>query len=157
MLCCTSRVSRLLRRFFCASVMLVASGSLAGCRSMIEGARQAPKDAEALDASVHASMARGDWKSVYASADPDLREAATPEKFGALFTAVSTKLGQPVSSTQTSWRMNATASGTYLHSECETKFSKNATANESFTRKKSGDGKYALVGYNINSDDLITR
>jgi len=137
-------------------LLLVALGGLllfsTGCKQLTE----APKDAEKLDASVHAAMGRGDWKSIYADADPEMRSSTTEEKFGTLFTAIDKKLGKPVSTTQTGWKINAETSGTLLISQCETKFEKDASGTETFTWRKT-DGQYRLYGYHINSDELISR
>ena len=48
-------------------------------------------------------------------------------------------------------------SGTYLVSVSKTEFSKHAQGEETFTWKKGPDGTYRLAGYNINSNELITR
>ena len=101
-------------------------------------------------------MTRGDWKSVYADADPDMKSETSEEKFGALFTAIAKKLGHPVSSKSGGWNLNANGGGTYLTSTCQTQFSNNASGTETFVWRKV-DGKYRLYSYNIQSDDLITR
>jgi hypothetical protein len=134
------------------SAALCGMLTLTGCTQLAD----ASKDGEKLDADAHSAMSRGDWKSIYADADPQMRSDTSEEKFGALFTAIAKKLGNPVSSKQTRWNLNATTSGTYLRSECETKFSNNASGTETFEWKKT-DGKYRLYSYHISSDDLITR
>lgn len=140
-----------MRRCF-ASVGLCGVMLLAGCTQIV----QAGKDGETLDAGVHDAMTRGDWKSVYASADAEMKSDTSEEKFGALFGAIAKKLGHPVSSKQTSWNLNKTTSGTYLRSVCETQFSNNASGTETFSWRMT-DGKYRLYSYNIQSDELITR
>jgi hypothetical protein len=137
---------------WCACVGLCGVMLLAGCTQFV----QAGKDAETLDAGVHDAMTRGDWKSVYANADPDMKSNTSEEKFGALFTAISKKLGHPVSSKPSGWNLNKDASGPYLRSTCETQFSNNASGTETFSWRMT-DGKYRLYSYNIRSDELITR
>lgn len=143
---------RYVMRKCCAWIGLCGVLLLAGCLHLDD----ASKEGEALDARVHEAMIRGDWKSVYASADPDMKSDTSEDKFGALFVAVSKKLGQPVSSKQTGWTVSKTTSGAFLRSTCETKFSSNASGTETFTWRMA-DGKYRLYSYNIRSDELITR
>jgi hypothetical protein len=134
------------------TLLFVTTVALSGCTQL----REAPKDAEKLDADFHATMSRGDWKGIYQSADDGFRSSTSEDKFRAFVQAISRKLGNPVNSKQTSWRINATTSGTYLYSQCETTFSNNASGTESFVWRNA-DGKYRLYGYHINSQELITR
>jgi hypothetical protein len=114
------------------------------------------KDGEKLVTDMHRAMGRGDWKGIYAAADPELRAGTPEDKFGALFTAISKKLGNPVSFNATKWNLDKASDGTFLKSTCETKFSNNASGTETFEWRKV-DGKYLLFSYHINSDELITR
>ncbi len=135
-----------------ATVLLACSVWVSGCKGLM----QASKDAEGLDAGFHNAMKGGNWAQLYSDADPGLREDTSQEDFAGLFSAIQRKLGDPVSFQQTSWRLNAETSGTYLESECQTVFSRNAKGIETFKWKKSGD-RYRLYSYNINSNALITR
>jgi hypothetical protein len=125
---------------------------LCGCQQLTE----APKDAERLNGKLHAEMTQGDFSKIYAEADPGFRSATSEEKFEALLVAIQKKLGNPVSSKQTGWTLNATTSGTLLRTQCETTFAKSASGIETIEWRKS-DGDYRLYGYHINSDDLISR
>ena len=127
-----------------------------GCTSMLQSVKQAPKDAERLDADMHSAMARGDWKNIYSGADDGFRSETDEVKFDAFMNAVGKKLGVPTTSKQTSWRLNTTTSGVYLYSVCDTVFSKNAKGTETFVWRKSGD-QFKLLGYHLNSDELVTR
>jgi hypothetical protein len=140
-----------LRTFILATAVL-ATVFLGGCKDL----SQAPKDAEKLDADLHSAMTRGDVRDIYANADEGFKSETSEEKFAALFAAITKKLGTPVSSTQGGWNLNATTSGTFLKTECETRFSKNASGTETITWRKSGD-TYRLYGYHINSDELLER
>jgi len=73
-----------------------------------------------------------------------------------LFAAIATKLGSPLDCKQGSTFVQAATWGTTIKSVCNTTFSKNATAVETFMWIKSG-GQYYLAGYHINSDALIER
>lgn len=125
---------------------------LAGCNDLTQG----PKDAERLNSDLHAAMTKGDFKTIYADSDSELKSLATEEKFVSLLTAIQKKLGNPISSKPGGWNLNASTSGTYLRTQCHTTFSKNATGTEAIVWRKDGD-KYRLAGYHINSDELISR
>lgn len=134
-----------------ASSLLVLA--LTGCVNLV----QAQKDRERLDQRFHVVLSQGGLKDIYPQADPEFRQATTEAQSNALFNAVLTKLGRPVSSQQTSWRLNRTLAGTYLISVSRTEFAKQAEGTETFTWKRGSDGTYRLAGYNINSNELITR
>lgn len=142
------------RRFnkWIAPVALCAVMVLAGCTQIVN----ARGDGEKLVAGIHNAMGRGDWKGIYDGADPQLRAGTPEDKFGALFMAISKKLGTPVSFTATKWNLDRASDGTFLRSVCETKFSNNASGTETFEWRKV-DGKYLLFSYHITSDELITR
>ncbi len=101
-------------------------------------------------------MSQANPSLIYATASPDYREATTAAQSEAIFTAIQKKLGQPVSSQQTRWQLNRTASGTFLTSVSKTEFSKQAAGEETFVWKQTEHG-YKLAGYNISSNELITR
>jgi Protein of unknown function (DUF4019) len=130
----------------------LALALLAGCNDI----KQAPKDAERLDTDLHSAMTRGDIKGIYANADDGLKSAISEEKFDALFAAIAKKLGTPISCTPGGWNLNTDTSGTFLKTECQTKFSKNASGTETITWRKSGE-TYRLFDYHINSDELLER
>ncbi len=135
----------------------VATSSLVcaavGCTDLM----QARNEGERLDQRFHTVLSQGGLKQIYPQADPEFRQATTEAQADALFTAVVTKLGNPVSTQQISWRLNRTLSGEYLVSVSKTEFAKQAQGQETFTWKKGADGTYRLAGYNISSNDLITR
>jgi hypothetical protein len=134
-----------------ASSLLVLT--TAGCVNLV----QAQKDGERLDQRFHIVLSQGGFKEIYPQADPEFRQATSEAQANALFSAILTKLGRPVSSQQTSWRLNRTMAGTYLISVSRTEFAKQAEGTETFTWKQGSDGTYRLAGYNINSNELITR
>jgi hypothetical protein len=143
-----------IRRFPSWIVLVAASVVvlLAGCT------RIGPERAigEQLLADTHSAMGRGDWKGIYAGADPELRAGTSEDKFGALFLAISKKLGSPVSVKATEWNLDKASDGTFLKATCKTKFSNNASGTETFEWRKT-DGNYLLFSYHIKSDQLKTR
>jgi len=130
----------------CAVVML------AGCTHIVHEKR----DGEKLVADMHSAMGRGDWKGIYDGADPELRSGTSEDKFGALFIAISKKLGSPVSFDETKWNLDKASNGTFLKAICETKFSNNASGTETFEWRQN-NGKYLLFSYHIESDELETQ
>lgn len=134
-------------------VIVSALLMLGGCTRATQMIR-ASSEAEKLTADVHLAMARGDWQSIYRNADPELRDAVSEEKFGAMMIAVEETFGSPVSSKQTSWKMDTDKSGTHLRAECDTTFQKNVRVTESLEWKKSDNG-YKLAQYRIDSAKKI--
>jgi hypothetical protein len=135
-----------------APVALCLVVLLSGCTQITHE----KKDGEALVTEMHGAMSRGDWKGIYEGADPALRAGTSEDQFGALFIAISKKLGNPVSFNATKWNLDKASDGTFLKSVCETKFSNNASGTETFEWRRV-DGKYLLFSYHINSDELATR
>jgi len=134
---------------------------LAGCTRM--GPER--KNGEQLVADMHSAMSHGEWKGIYDgadpegiydSADPELRAGTSEDKFGALFIAISKKLGSPVSVKATEWNLDKASDGIFLKAICRTKFSNNASGTETFEWRKT-DGNYLLFSYHIKSDELKTR
>ena len=149
------------RKCFAVALGLLAlSVSLSGCFGTFSGCIGAlaagDKQAQTQAASVHDKMTRGDLAGIYDGADQRYRDAVTREKSDALFSAINRKLGAPQDCKQESFNMNATTSGTTLRLVCQTTFSKDASAVETFVWIKSSD-QYRLLGYNIESDALIER
>ncbi|HEY4354823.1 MAG TPA: hypothetical protein VGN16_03675 [Acidobacteriaceae bacterium] len=136
-----------------AAVLLCLVFVCVGCEKF----KATGQEGQHLDEGLHASMAHGDWNGIYANADGGYRDGVTPEKSQALFSNIVRKLGAPVSTQQVGWRAMAGTSGTFLRSECSTKFANNAIADETIVWKKGSDGAYRLYNYNISSEDLITR
>ncbi len=142
----SSPVSRL-------GISALISFSISGCFGTFAGGAS---DALRLETAMHQQMARGDVAGIYNGADQRYRDAVSREKSDALYTSIVRKLGVPLDCKQGGSMMQVGTMGTTIRSECETKFSKDAIAKETFLWVKAKDG-YRLMGYNIVSNDLITR
>ncbi len=105
---------------------------------------------------MHQKMTNGDLAGIYDGADQRYKDAVSREKSDALFSAVARKLGAPENCKQQGFNINTTTSGTTIRLVCQTTFSKNATGVETIVWIKSGD-QFRLVGYHIESDELIER
>lgn len=148
--------SGLLKKLFricqMGSIVLIAL-FVTGCFGTVSaGSAEALK----LETAMHQQMARGDVAAIYNGADQRYRDAVTRDKSDALYISIVRKLGAPLDCKQGGSVMQVGTMGTMIRSECETNFAKNATAKETFVWVKSKDG-YRLMGYNIVSNDLITR
>jgi hypothetical protein len=132
-------------------VLIVAA--MSGCFGRFTGGSA---EALKLETAMHEQMARGDVAGIYNEADQRYRDAVTRDKSDALYTSINRKLGVPLDCKQGGSMMQVGTMGTTIRSECETRFSKDATAKETFVWVKAKD-RYRLMGYNIVSNDLITR
>jgi hypothetical protein len=134
-------------------VFLCAFSIIPGCFGTL---KQAQQQAFTLAATMHKQMAGGDLAGIYNDADQRYRDAVTRDKSDALFSSIARKLGSPLDCTQGNTNIQVGTSGTTIVSVCSTKYSKDATAVETFTWVKSAD-RFRLLGYHINSDALIER
>lgn len=145
-------------RWICCSRMLllplaVVVVALSGCFGALKGGSD---QALKLETALHQQMAQGDVAGIYNGADQRYRDAITRDKSDALFTSIVRKLGVPTDCKQGGTFIQVGTIGTTIRSDCQTTFSKNATGKETFVWIKSG-GQYRLLGYNINSAELIER
>ncbi|MCT2400637.1 DUF4019 domain-containing protein [Novosphingobium mangrovi (ex Huang et al. 2023)] len=122
---------------------------LAGC-----GVKESIEDASAQVDQFHAALDAGDWQAVWKRADPELRKATRREQFGRLLKAVHRKLGNVQSSRQVGWNANATTGGSFVTLTMQTTFEK-GVGTEQFVYRKGDGGKLMLVGYDIQSQDMM--
>jgi hypothetical protein len=122
---------------------------LAGC-----GVKESFEDASAEVGQFHAALDAGEWQTVWKQADPELRRAGEREKFGKLLEAIHRKLGNVKSSKQVGWNANVTTEGSFVTLTMQTTFEK-GKGTEQFVYRKGDEGKLTLVGYNIQSQDMM--
>lgn len=103
----------------------------------------------------HAQLDRGEFDSIYMHADPRLREATKRDDFISLLSAVHRKLGPVQGATREGFLINYNTLGYQIRLTYSTKFTE-GNAEEIFNWAKSGDSMQ-LLGYNINSNALITK
>ncbi len=133
--------------FLVVAVLLL----LAGCTDTING----KSVAEPRVALFHEQLNAGQYDQIYDEADDGFRNAAPREKVLALFAAIDTKLGKVQSSSISSWRVNTYNLATRVVLVADTRF-EHGSGTETFTYGVS-DGKATLIGYNINSLEMMTR
>jgi hypothetical protein len=91
------------------------------------------------------------WKEAHAK----FRSASTKDKFDEFMGAVQRKLGKVQSTSNAGWRVNTFNLTTTVLMTQKTVF-EHGEGTESFTFEMDGD-RAVLVGYNIQSMDLITK
>lgn len=130
-------------------VVLAAIPLLAGCN-----AAEDTKAGEAGIASFHASLNAGKFDKIYSDTDAEFKSITTRDDFTKVLTAIHAKMGNFQSGKTVGWNDNATTGGHYLTLNTEAKY-EHGMGQEQFVFKIVG-GKAAIVGYNINSNTLIT-
>jgi len=128
---------------------IVAVATLAGC-----GVKESIGDASAEVGAFHAALDAGKVEQIWAAADPQLRAATPHDKFVPFLNAVQRKLGKVKQSKQLGWNANATTGGTFVTLTMETTFER-GTGTEQFVYHKVAEHDLKLVGYNIQSQDMM--
>jgi hypothetical protein len=132
-------------------LLLSSSLILFACTDTIKG----KSVAEPKVAVFHEQLNEGQYEEIYAEASDDFRGAAPKEKVIALFSAMDNKLGKVKSSLIKTWNVRTYNFVTTVVLVADTQFEHGA-GTETFTFRVSGD-KATLLGYNINSLDMMTR
>jgi hypothetical protein len=131
----------------------VLASVISGCFVSMKGSGE---QALSLATAFHQKMANGDLAGIYTDAHQRYRDAVTREKSDALFSSIARKLGAPLDCKVGNTNLRVATAGTTIVSVCQTKFAKDATGVETFTWMKSDD-RFRLLGYHINSEELIER
>jgi hypothetical protein len=134
--------------------LLLCAAGLAGCFSMSAGGN-IEKAADEQVSAFHKHLNRGDIDGLIAMAHPDLLKASSEEELRTIFTLVHDKLGAVMKSETVRSHYSSMTSGASAVVVKETTFA-NGKGTETFTFRMEGD-KALLLGYNINSMDLLTK
>jgi hypothetical protein len=124
---------------------------LASCRDTVEGKSLA----EPQVAAFHEQLAAKRYEEIYSGAGEEFQKAAPKEKVTELFAAINRKLGKVKSTSTKTWNVRSMNLKTMVVLVMETEFEQ-GQATETFTFRVS-DGKAVLLGYNINSLDMMIR
>ena len=124
--------------------------SLVGCSAL---AGKTP--AESAVTQFHAQLDAGSFDDIYEQTDARFKNATTHDQFVAVLRAIHTKLGNVVSAKQTNWFAQDSTGGSMLSLTYETEFA-SGKGTEKFSYAVAGNA-VRLVGYNINSADLIIK
>ena len=139
----------MMNRFGRYLMPFAAAAMLAGC-----GMKESFEDAGVEVAKFHRALDAGRAQEIWNSADPQFRGATQQAQFTKLIDAVHGKLGKVRASKQTGWNANATTGGTFVTLTMETTFERGSGV-EQFVYRKGDGGHMALVGYNIQSQDMM--
>jgi len=93
------------------------------------------------------------YDQIWASTSPEFRKSTSQAEFTKLLQKIHEKLGSTVDVNSGSYNVNYGPAGTIVTLGYQTKFQKGDAA-ETFVWR-IGDGQAQLVGYNINSKELI--
>ena len=121
-----------------------------GCSMMKDS-----KTAEPAVEKFHTQFNAKQFSEIYNGSGDSMKGATTEKQLTDLLDGVYRKLGTYKNSTATSWHVNTTPSSTMVTLSYDTEFS-DGKASETFVVSVSGDTA-KLEGYNINSNDLITK
>jgi hypothetical protein len=135
-----------MRRIMIAALLLGAAG---GCSAVKDG-----QAAQTAVARFHAMLDAGQFDALYDGSAPEMKAITPKPRFVDLLSAVHRKLGTVRSATQQGWNVNYGTGGGTVTLTYQTIFS-GGSATEQFVYR-AGDAP-ALIGYNINSSDLIVK
>jgi hypothetical protein len=132
-------------------LMAIMALLLLGCTDIIKG----KSVAEPKVAVFHDRFNEGQYEEIYSDAADEFKKAAPKEKVLALFSAIDNKLGKVQSSSIARWNVKNFNLSTTVVLVSDTQFEL-GTGTETFTFLVDGE-KAELLGYNINSMDMMTR
>ncbi len=132
--------------FFALIVICIA---LPACSNVVNGKDLADKQVPIF----HQLFNEQKYQEIISGADPDMLKASPEAKIIELLQAVNRKLGSVKQSNTINWNVNSFNLETRVVLVQNTTFEK-GSGTETFTYRIS-DGKARLLGYFINSTDLI--
>jgi hypothetical protein len=98
--------------------------------------------------------AKAQFAEIYNQSEPEMKKAAKAEELAKLLKTIAARLGAHQSSNQVGWHVNVGTGGTIVTLAYESTFEKGKGQEEFVFRIE--DGVAHLVGYHINSNDLVT-
>ena len=113
------------------------------------------KAAEPVVEKFHTQFNAKQFNEIYSDSGDQMKDAATEKQLVDLLDAVYRKLGTYKSSKTVSWHVNSGPLTSMVTIVCDTEFS-DGKGTEQFVVSVSGDTA-KLEGYNISSNDLITK
>ena len=138
-------------RIIRAAWVLFFAVALSGCGGFTQG----KPAAEQAIAHFHDLYNEGKLNDIWEKADSQFRNASTKQKYDDFMGAVHRKLGKVTSTSNTGWKVQSFNLKTTVLMSQNTTF-ENGQGTESFTFMVNGTNAI-LVGYNIQSTDLITK
>lgn len=132
---------------YLAPIAVVAM--LAGC-----GLKEKFKDADAEVARFHSNLDAERYQAIWDTTAPQFRSMTRQADFQKILEAVHRKLGKVTGSKQVGWNANAGTGGSTVTVTMDTTFEK-GPGGETFVYTKGADQQLKLVGYNINSQQMM--
>lgn len=123
---------------------------LAGCSMSKDTAL-----AQAQISVFHSEYDAGSFQQIYLSSSLDLQKLASERDFVKLLGAINRKLGNVKTSTQQTWKVASTTSGTFVTVVNKSQFERGSGDEQFVYRIDNGAAK--LAGYHINSTALVTK
>ena len=137
-------------------VLTLAVAALAGMLVVSCGAGEAKELAESKAVpEFHARYDRQDFTAIYVDATKEFRDAMAKPNYDEFMKAVRRKLGPVKSATRQNWNVNAGTGGTIIVLTYAVEWEQ-GSGTETFTFVRRG-GVPKLMGYNVNSNTLITK
>jgi len=130
---------------FGAAALLALSGCSAG---------QDKTAAEAGVAQFHRQLQAGDYHEIYRGAAAEFRQSGSENSAVRFLDTVNERLGAVQRANQQNWRVNFTSGGNMVILDYATEFAHGRGVENFVFRVQGGQAK--LVGYHINSGDLIS-
>lgn len=132
-------------------VVLALVLMVSGCPGMFKGKQASEKGV----AEFHKLYNEGKFKEIFDASSADMKTATPEQKFLDFMGAIQRKLGKVTETTNAGFNINTFNLTTRIVLNQNTKFEQ-GDATEVFTFEMKGDNA-VLVGYNINSTDLILK
>ncbi len=134
-----------------AILLISACLMLAGCGNMTKGKSLA----EAQVAIFHEHYNNQEFTDMVDSAHPDMLKASSAEDLTDLYTAIRKKMGKTTGTKTVNWNIRTFNAATTVVLVQDTTFEE-GKGQETFTFKIQKENAF-LLGYNINSRDLIMK
>jgi hypothetical protein len=132
-------------------LLVLLATAACGCGNMFKGKQAGEQSVLGF----HQLYNDGKYAEMYAASDAKFKSASAEKGFLDLMAAVQRKLGKVTESVNGGFRVQTFNFTTTVVLNQNTKFERGA-GTEVFTFEMAG-GKAVLVGYNINSQDLILK
>ncbi len=135
----------------CLFLILITAAIVVGCGGLFKGKQAAEQGV----ADFHKLYDDGKFTDIYSATDPKFKSAAPEKKFSEFIGAVHRKLGKVTQTANVNFNVRTFNLTTTVLLVQKTTF-EHGTGAETFTFEMVGE-KAVLVGYTINSHDLIVK
>ena len=138
---------------YCVTILVVMT--LTGCAYMMRDMMRAKSLAEPKIDSIHKLFNEEKYSEIYYESDPGFQKVTTEQQLEKLLSSIHRKLGSVKSTSNENWNVSTFNLTTRIVMIQNTIFEQ-GTGTEKFTFVIT-DSDALLLGYNINSNDLIEK